>query len=93
MTMKPYSLYLPEESITKIKELAKERKSAAFVRDAVAMALSGSDTYSAGYNAALRDAAKIVDKCKEISVIAIEGRYLADILIEQINALKAGNDK
>jgi hypothetical protein len=31
-----------------------------------------------------------VDGCKEIEVIAIGGRYLADILIEQINGLKNG---
>ena len=85
--MRPYSLYLPEELIQKLKEHAKERKSAAFVRDAVEMALSGDEPYQAGYKAGLRDAANIVDKCKEIEVIAINGRYLADILIEQIKGL------
>ena len=32
--MRPYSVYLPEEYIVRIKELAKERKAAALVRDA-----------------------------------------------------------
>lgn len=86
--MRPYSLYLPENYIQKLKEHAKERKSAAFVRDAIEMALSGDEPYKAGYKAALRDAAKFVDECKEIEVIAINGRYLADILMEQIKSLE-----
>lgn len=86
--MRPYSLYLPEDLIQKLKEHAKERKSAAFVRDAIEAALSNSEPYKAGYQAALRDAAKFVDGCKEIEVIAIKGRYLADILIEQIKSLE-----
>ena len=86
--MRPYSLYLPEDLIQKVKERAKERKSAAFVREAVEMALSSNEPYKAGYKAGLRDAAKFVNTCKEIEVIAINGRYLADILIEQINGLE-----
>lgn len=86
--MRPYSLYLPEDLIQKLKEHAKERKSAAFVREAIEMAMSGREPYKAGYKAGLRDAAKFVDNCKEIEVIAINGRYLADILIEQINGLE-----
>ena len=86
--MRPYSLYLPEDLIQKVKEHAKERKSAAFVREAVEMALSSNEPYKAGYKAGLRDAAKFVNTCKEIEVIAINGRYLADILIEQINGLE-----
>jgi predicted DNA-binding protein len=88
MSMRPYSLYLPDELIAQLKERAKERKSAAFVREAIEMALFNGDVYQSGYNAALRDAAKLVDGCKEIEVIAINGRYLADILMEQINGLK-----
>jgi len=87
MSMRPYSLYLPEELIKQLKERAKDRKSAAFVRTAIEMALSKGDAYQSGYQTALRDAANIVDKCKEIEVIAINGRYLADILIEQIKGL------
>jgi len=90
MSMRPYSLYLPEELIDNLKERAKERKSAAFIRNAIEAALANGDSYQSGYNAALRDAAKLVDGCKEIEVIAIGGRYLADILIEQINGLKNG---
>ena len=87
MSMRPYSLYLPDELITQLKARAKERKSAAFVRDALAAALSNGNEYASGYSAGLRDAANVVDKCKEIEVIAINGRYLADILMEQIKGL------
>ena len=86
--MRPYSVYLPEEYIAKIKEHAKDRKAAALVRDAIITALSGDDNYTAGYNKALRDAAKLVDNCKEIEVIAIHGKYLADILMDQIKELE-----
>lgn len=86
--MRPYSLYLPEEYILRIKEIAKERKAATFVREAIISALSNEDNFTAGYNKALRDAAKLVDGCKEIEVIAIRGKYLADVLIEQIKELE-----
>ena len=86
--MKPYSIYLPEEYINRIKEHAKDRKAASLVRDAIITALDGDDNFTAGYNKALRDAAKLVDDCKEIEVIAIRGKYLADILIGQIKELE-----
>lgn len=86
--MRPYSLYLPEEYIQKIKDLAKDRKASALVRDAILMALDGDDNFTAGYNKALRDATKLVDECKEIEVIAIRGKYLADILIGQFKELE-----
>ena len=86
--MRPSSLYLPEEYINRIKEHAKDRKAAALVRDAIITALDGDDNFTAGYNKALRDAAKLVDGCKEIEVIAIRGKYLADILIGQFKELE-----
>ena len=86
--MRPYSVYLPEEYIVRIKELAKERKSAALVRDAIMMALDGDDSFKAGYNKALRDVVGLVDNINEIKVIAISGKYLADILADQIDGLK-----
>lgn len=88
--MQPYSVYLPVEYIARMKELAKERKAAALVRDAVIMMLDGDDQFTAGYNKALKDVVGVVDSCKEIDVIAIKGKYLADVLSEQINELKMG---
>lgn len=86
--MRPYSVYLPEEYIVRIKELAKERKAAALVRDAIMMALDGDDSFKAGYNKALRDVVGLVDNISEIKVIAINGKYLADIVADQIDELK-----
>jgi hypothetical protein len=30
----------------------------------------------------------VVDKCREIEMIAIKGKYLADVLIDQMKALE-----
>ena len=86
--MYPYSVYLPQEYYEKIRELAKERKASGLVRDAIMMALEGDNAYKAAYNQGLRDAVKAIDGCKEIEVIAIRGKYLADVLAEQISALE-----
>jgi bisphosphoglycerate-independent phosphoglycerate mutase (AlkP superfamily) len=86
--MRPYSVYLPEEYIVRIKEMAKERKAAALVRDAIVMALDGDDSFKAGYNKALRDVVGLVDNINEIKVIAINGKYLADLMADQIEGLK-----
>lgn len=90
--MQPYSVYLPTEYIAKIKELAKERKAAALVRDAVIMMIDGDDAFASGYNKALRDVTAVIDACKEIEVIAIRGKYLADILAGQVAELKMGKN-
>jgi bisphosphoglycerate-independent phosphoglycerate mutase (AlkP superfamily) len=84
----PYNLYLYSEHVEKLKKLAGQRKASSLVRDAVSMMLDGKDEYSAGYNRALKDVAEIINKCKDIEVIAIRGKYLADVLIDQIEALE-----
>ena len=84
----PYSVYLPVEYYNKIKDFAKDRKASGMVRDAIIMSLEGGDAFSSGYKKGLRDAITAVDNCKEIEIIAIGGRYLADILAEQISAME-----
>lgn len=84
----PYSVYLPMEYYEKIRHLAKERKASGTVRDAIMMALDGNDEFKSGYNKGVRDAVKVVDACKEIEMIAIKGKYLNDVLAEQISALE-----
>lgn len=84
----PYNLYLYSEHVEKLKKLAGKRKASSLVRDAVSMMLDGKDQYSAGYNRALKDVAELVNQCKEIEVIAIRGKYLSDVLIDQIEALE-----
>jgi len=51
------------------------------------MIIDGNDPYKAGYAQALRDAVKVVDTCKEIEPFAFKGKYLNDILINQISSL------
>lgn len=84
----PYSVYLPMEYYEKIKDLAKERKASGMVRDAIMMALDGNEEFKSGYNKGVRDAVKVVDSCKEIEMIAIKGKYLNDVLAEQISSLE-----
>lgn len=84
----PYNLYLYTEHVDKLKKMAGQRKASSMVRDAVSMMLDGKDEYSAGYNRALKDAVNIIDSCKEIEHIAVRGKYLADILADQINSME-----
>lgn len=84
----PYNLYLYTEHVDKLKKLAGQRKASSLIRDAVSMMLDGKDEYSAGYNRALKDIADLVNQCKEIEVIAIRGKYLSDVLVDQIEALE-----
>lgn len=84
----PYNLYLYSEHVDKLKKLAGQRKASSLIRDAVSMMLDGKDEYSAGYNRALKDIAELINQCKEIEFIAIRGKYLSDVLIDQIEALE-----
>jgi hypothetical protein len=84
----PYSVYLPIELYRKLKKLAKERKAASLIRDAIAMMLDGNDAYTSGYNKACKDAAKIIYDCEEAQMIAIKGKDLGSILTEKIESLE-----
>jgi hypothetical protein len=84
----PYSVYLPRDYHDKIKELAKQRKASALIRDAIVMLMDGDDTYRSGYNKALRDAAQVVYDCQEAQMVAVKGRDLGAILTDRINALE-----
>ena len=84
----PYCLYLPEEHIKKLKKMAKTRKASAFIRNALIMALDKTDEFSSGYNKGLTDACVIINDNKEAKMVAIKGKYLCDILSDQIRKLK-----
>lgn len=84
----PFCVHLYSDHIDKLKEKAGSRKVASVIRDAVSMILDGEDEYSAGYNRAIQDAIKLVGDCKEIEVIAINGKYLSDVLSDQMEGLK-----
>jgi len=84
----PYSLYLPEAQIKKLKSMAKQRKASSFIRDALIMALEKTNEYSSGYNKGLKDACEIIKDNPEAGLISIRGRSLTDILTKQIEILK-----
>lgn len=83
-----YSLYLPAEDVYKLREMAKTRRAASFVRDAVSSAFEGQDHYASGYNKGLRDACKVVRDTKETSILLIGNDRLSDILVERIDMLE-----
>ena len=82
----PYSVYLPVEYHDKIKVLAAQRKASAMVRDAICMILDGDDAFKAGYNKALKDCTRQIDEVKEIEHIAVKGKYLNDLLTDNITS-------
>ena len=84
----PYSVYLPVEYYDKIRELAQQRKASSMVRDAICMIIDGGDVYKSGYNTGVKDSIKIIDKCKDIEHIAIKGKYLNDVLADQLKELE-----
>jgi metal-responsive CopG/Arc/MetJ family transcriptional regulator len=84
----PYSVYLPVEQYTKLKDLAKSRKASALIRDAITMIIEGNDAYNSGYNKACKDAAKVVYDNEEAQMIAVKGKDLGSILTELIQGLE-----
>ena len=86
--MVPYSVYLPIEYYDKIKELAKERRASAAVRDAIQMIIDGNDSYSAGYRKAIKEAISVVNNCSEIEHIAIRGKHLKQWINQQLEQLQ-----
>jgi len=84
----PYSVYLPENQFLKLRQLAKERKASAMIRDAIDMIIDGNDAYTSGYNKAVKDAAQLVYDCNEAQMIAVKGKDLGSILTEQIERLE-----
>ena len=86
--MVPYSLYLPVEQREKLRELAKKREGAELVRTAIDTMLKGGSEFDAGYNKALDDVIRIVDGVKEIECIAVKGKYLNDLLADNVKGLR-----
>jgi hypothetical protein len=84
----PYSVYLPKDYHDRISELAKERKASGMIRDAICMILDGSKPYNAGYNQAIRDAVKAVGKMQYLDFIAVKGKYIDTMVIEQLEMLE-----
>jgi hypothetical protein len=83
----PYSVYLPSDVYEKIRALAKERKASSAVRDAITLIMQDGDLYRSGYRKGIDEAIKIINNCKEIENIAVNNKYLADALIDQLMLL------
>ena len=80
----PYSVYLPLEHHNKLKEKAKGRKASELIRNAIGMLCDGDDVYTAGFNAGLKAASKVIYDCKEAQMIAVQGRDLGAVLADKI---------
>lgn len=86
--MVPYSLYISEEHRNKLRTLAKNRQGAELVRQAIENMLHEGGEFEAGYNSALNDATKVIDGIKEIQCIAINGKYLNDLMADTLKEMK-----
>jgi len=84
----PYSVYLPVEMHSKLREAARSRKASVLIRDAITMIIDGHDAYTSGYNKAVKDAAQLIYDCPEAQMIAIKGKDLGSILTGQIESLE-----
>ena len=83
----PYSVYLSPDHHKKLKAAAKKRQASSLIRDAIEMILSDNDSYKAGYNKGVADAAAVVYDCKEAQMVAVKGKDVGAILSEQIKML------
>jgi len=84
----PYSIYLSKACHDRLRKQAKNRKASSFVRDAITMMLDGGDLHKSGYNQGLKDAVGVIDNCVEIKPFAFNGKYLTDIVADQILEMK-----
>jgi len=82
-----YSCFIPEDHYKRLKAAAKERKAASLVRDGLTMILENQSAFDAGYNAALKDAIKVVYDCAEAQMVAVQGKDLGAHLKGQLEML------
>ncbi len=80
----PYSVHLSEDVYLKLKEVAKDRKASALVRDAITMILEGNDAFDSGYLKGVRDCVKIVNENQNAAAVSFHGNSLAVELVDQM---------
>lgn len=85
--MIPYSVHLREDIYLKLKEIAKDRKATALVRDAITMIVEGDDSFSGGYKKAVRDVVGLIQFDEWAGSIGIGGQSISDRLITKIERL------
>ena len=87
-TLVPYSLYLYPEHVQKMRNLAKDRKASAFVRDALIAAFDKTDDYQSGYNKALRDSCEVIKATREAKMMLVNDEPLDNFLMKQLRDLE-----
>lgn len=85
--MIPYSVHLREDVYLKLKEVAKGRKAASLVRDAVTMIIEGDDTFNGGYNKAIRDVISMIQEDSWAKTIGIHDESLAHYLTSKVEQM------
>lgn len=83
----PYSVHLSEEVYLALKAHAQDRKASSMVRDAITMLLQGGTPFDSGYNQAIRDVIKLVQKHEQANAISWQGETIADDLVSEITEL------
>jgi hypothetical protein len=71
--------------------VAKGRKAASMVRDAITMIVEGKGEFESGYQKAVNDITKLIASDAWASQIAIKGETISDCLIEDIKQLAKKN--
>ena len=84
----PYSVHLSEEVYFALKSHAQDRKASSMVRDAITMLLEGGKPFDSGYNQAIRDVLKLINKHDTANFISFHGVSIADDLVEEIKELQ-----
>lgn len=89
----PYSVHLREDIHAQLRAVAKGRKAASMVRDAITMIVEGKGEFESGYQKAVNDITKLIANDAWASNIAIKGRIISDCLIDDINDLAKKHTK
>jgi hypothetical protein len=80
-------VHLREDIHAQLRAVAKGRKAASMVRDAITMIVEGKGEFESGYQKAVNDITKLIANDAWASNIAIKGRIISDCLIDDINDL------
>lgn len=83
----PYSVHLPPDIHSKLKEAAGNRKASGLVRDAITLIIEGDDEFNGGYNKAVRDVISLLHEDQWCKTLGVEGQSLAYYLEELVEPL------
>jgi hypothetical protein len=83
----PYSVHLPEDVYSKLKEAAGNRKASALVRDAITLIVEGDDEFNGGYNKGVRDCVRMIQQNELCKAIGYYEDTLAKILSDDLEEL------